>query len=45
MCKEIWCEIFDDFINEHEREPSEEEMQDLYADHYANLIDCYKYEI
>ena len=42
MCKEIWCEIFEDFISEYQREPSDEEMQDAYADYYASLIDCYK---
>ena len=42
MCKETWCDIFEEFISKHDREPSEEEMQDEYADYYANLIDCYK---
>lgn len=42
MCKEIWCEIYDDFVFEHDREPSEQEMQDEYADYYANLVDAYE---
>lgn len=42
MCKEIWCEIFDEFVAEHEREPSEQEMQDSYSDYFANLIDYYR---
>jgi len=42
MCKELWCEIYDEFINQHDREPSEEEMQDAYADYCAGLIDFIK---
>ncbi len=45
MCKEIWCEIFEDFISENEREPSEEEMQGAYSDYYADLIDTYRDEL
>lgn len=40
--KEIWCEIYDRFVAEHEREPTEQEMQDAWADYCSGLIDCYK---
>ena len=30
--KEWWNETFSDFTEEHEREPTREEMDELYAD-------------
>jgi hypothetical protein len=41
MCKEIWIDIFEEFLTENDREPTDQEMQDAYSDHCADLIDCY----
>lgn len=41
MCKEIWCEIYDDFVRDNEREPSHDEMNVAWESFCGNLIDCY----
>ena len=28
MCKEIWIQLFEEFIEAYEREPTDQEMQD-----------------
>jgi len=39
MSKEIWCEVYDRLCEELERDPTDKEMDEAYADHFASLID------
>lgn len=40
--KELWCDLHAEFEAEHEREPTDEEMRNLYSNHYADLVDYYR---
>ena len=39
MSKEIWCEVWDRLNEELERNPTDKEMDEAYADHLGGLID------
>lgn len=39
--KEIWCELHNEFEEERGREPTSDEMRDLWGDYCQDLIDCY----
>lgn len=43
MCKELWCEIFDEFVAENERDPTDQEMQDEWASRVSDIIDSYSF--
>lgn len=42
MSKERWCEVYDDFITENEREPTDQEMQDAWENYCEGIRGCYE---
>lgn len=40
--KELWCDLHAEFEAEHEREPTDEEMRNLYSNYCADIGDYYR---
>lgn len=45
MSKELWLDLYEEFVEEHGREPTEEEMQNAqgsYIDHLRGAYEDYE---
>lgn len=38
--KEVWCELWDEFVEKNGREPNRVEMRDAWEDYCAGWEDC-----
>lgn len=41
MSKELWIRLYEEFVEEHGREPTEEEMEDCQGSYIDHVCGCW----